>query len=178
MPQLAMIVTDKERELFLSNWEYMCSEWSWDDPRHETLRGMVKKWEWHDYFAIPIEDDLEWTEMLAAMMVQGTLLYISERWLVMCNDIFAWGCADAEYIDDEEFDNLYAMWYNDMEWGGARWCCIKRNEKPQLPVVKLMKEAGSWDDVLEALPENQYDAAIRKYNNPNYGLDNEPSSEV
>lgn len=81
---------------------------------------------------------------------------------VLCNDIFAWGCADGENLPYEEISNLYKMWEKDKKWGAAKWCCIQRNEKPQNPVVKLMKENGSWDEQMEKLPDNYYDKKCRE----------------
>lgn len=74
-----------------------------------------------------------------------TLLYVN------CNDIFAWGCADAEDLPTSEIGNLYKMHIADPSWGSAKWCCIRRNTKPQDPVIKYMKEAGVWDEKMEAL---------------------------
>ena len=34
----------------------------------------------------------------------------------------------------------------------ARWCCLRRNMRPQPPVLRSMQAAGVWDDALEALP--------------------------
>ena len=36
---------------------------------------------------------------------------------VICNDIFAWACADAEDLPLNELPNLYKMWLNDNVWG-------------------------------------------------------------
>jgi len=77
---------------------------------------------------------------------------------VICNDIFAWGCADAEDLPISELENLYKMWLKNNKWGSTKWCCIRRKEKPQRPAVELMKKDGAWDDELECLSENRYDA--------------------
>jgi hypothetical protein len=79
---------------------------------------------------------------------------------VLCNDIFAWGCADAESIsnsdgdDDSEVLDLYRMHREDSMWGSAKWCCKKRKSKPQRAVIDAMKKAGVWDEVMESLPDN------------------------
>lgn len=39
---------------------------------------------------------------------------------------------------------------------------MKRNEKPQAPLVEYMKELNKWDDVMENLPKNKYDELINK----------------
>jgi hypothetical protein len=74
---------------------------------------------------------------------------------VNCSDVFAWGCADGETIDYEDIKPLYDHWLKDRHWGAAKWCAIKRNQKPQLPVIKAMKSAGVWDDQMEALGKVQ-----------------------
>jgi hypothetical protein len=77
---------------------------------------------------------------------------------VNCNDIFAWACADAEDLPYGDIQPLYDMWFKDPHWGAAKWCAIKRNQKPQPPVIEDMKKAGSWDEVMEALGSNTQDA--------------------
>ena len=64
---------------------------------------------------------------------------------VNCNDIFAWGGADAEDITHDEIHELYAMWRKDPGYGPAAWCIKKRKMMPQPPVEKSMREAGIWN---------------------------------
>lgn len=80
---------------------------------------------------------------------------------VNCNDIFAWACSDAELLLYEDIQSLYDAWSADPIWGPAKWCAVKRNQKPQDPVVKAMKEAGAWDETMEALGENTMDAEVQ-----------------
>lgn len=80
---------------------------------------------------------------------------------VNCNDIFAWACADGEEVEFDEIQALYDLWHKDRRWGAAKWCAIKRNQKPQPPVIKAMKENGSWDDVMEHLEKNYQDAEVQ-----------------
>lgn len=80
---------------------------------------------------------------------------------MLCNDVFAWGCADGENLLNSDIEPLFKMWHADKRYGYVRWVCIKRNEKPQAPFVKAMKAAEVWDDVMEALPDNSYDAYLR-----------------
>ena len=71
--------------------------------------------------------------------------------VVNCNDLFYWGCADAESVQRVEIESLYLAWRK----GGLnvdKWCCLHRNLRPQVPIVKKMKEAGVWDEALESLP--------------------------
>lgn len=77
---------------------------------------------------------------------------------VIANDVFAWGCADVEHFTTADISVLYKMHAADKRWGRIRWLCIQRNQKPQGPVMQSMKADGAWDDVLDALPENYFDA--------------------
>ena len=62
--------------------------------------------------------------------------------LVNCNDVFAWGCADAEEISFEEVESMYRIWKDNPTYGAALWCMIKRREMPQGPVADAMRKAG------------------------------------
>ena len=72
---------------------------------------------------------------------------------VSCNDTFYWACADAEPLPMGEIQELYDMWKADSRYGTTKWACRKRNLAPQVPIVKAMKNAGVWDDEMEALPK-------------------------
>lgn len=87
------------------------------------------------------EDGVSWPE-------DHTTLHVN------CNDIFAWGCADAEDIKYGEIKELYEMWKKDPDWGAAAWCIQKRKQMPQFPVEKKIKEAGIWN--LEELIRGEY----------------------
>lgn len=67
---------------------------------------------------------------------------------VICSDIFAWGCADAEDIDHCDLKEVAEAHAKDPMWGVAAWCIKKRKQMPQKPVAERMKAAG-YD--LEAL---------------------------
>lgn len=84
-----------------------------------------------------------------------TVLYVN------CNDVFAWACADAEDLPNDEIGNLYKMHIADPKWGSIKWCCHRRNEQPQKPVADDMKLDGSWDESMDDLKENAYDNAHR-----------------
>lgn len=73
---------------------------------------------------------------------------------VNCNDIFAWGCADAENLPYDQISILYKMWKDDNKWGFAKWCCKIRNQQPQSPVKKDMIKDGSWDEEMDKLSAN------------------------
>lgn len=81
---------------------------------------------------------------------------------VLTSDIFAWGCADAEYIEcndgelPNEIINLYKLVKEKGFWGVVEWACLKRNLQPQKAVKVDMIKANQWTDELEKLPKNLY----------------------
>lgn len=81
------------------------------------------------------------------------------RFLVVCNDIFAWGCADAEPLPHDEVQNLWRMWRKDPAWGAEVWCIQRRKEMPQPPVEKLLRAAG-YDLNAMGLKTNETDAKV------------------
>jgi hypothetical protein len=72
--------------------------------------------------------------------------YISHH--VNCNDVFAWGCADAEDITYNEIHELYEFWKKDPIWGSSVWCIKKRKQRPQLPVENKLIALGYNIDLL------------------------------
>ena len=91
---------------------------------------------------------------------------------VNCNDLFAWGCADAEDLRYNEIESLYNAWHEDSKWGVDKWCMHKRNQKPQNPVIKSMKKAGVWTEKEEALPDNTMDAEVQTLLSQTFGSKN------
>lgn len=116
-------------------------------------------------------------DALALMLINQVVFLNSHWWMddwpdeakkitsinVNCNDIFAWGCADDEEINHCDIEPLYRMWKADPVWGAAKWCAIRRNQKPQPPVIEAMKKDGAWDDIMERLEKNALDAVIQEY---------------
>lgn len=76
-----------------------------------------------------------------------TIVYVN------CSDLFYWGGSDAEDLPLNEIGNLYRMWKVNKQWGSYKWCCLRRKLRPQVPIVKDMKEDKFWDADLEALPK-------------------------
>jgi len=72
----------------------------------------------------------------------------------ICNDVFMWGCADAEPVKYNQILPLYKMWKEDKDWGPVKWACIQRNMQPQKPMIRQMKAASVWDSVMESLEKN------------------------
>jgi hypothetical protein len=127
--------------------------------------------------------------MLAKLLDDGVLFCNSRKYLdmdgsvkeetivlfVLFNDTFAWACADAESITTAELPELFRMYEANPLCASTQWVCLKRNEKPQAPMVKWLKEQNAWTEALEALPDNQYDKLIKeKYGKNNNALQNNP----
>lgn len=68
---------------------------------------------------------------------------------VNCNDLFYWGCADAESITVDEVPELYRTWKK--EGCVDKWCCKKRNMQPQEPIKEQMKKDGKWESWMDKL---------------------------
>lgn len=85
---------------------------------------------------------------------------------VNCNDIFAWGCADAEDLPSEEaLEALYKLCVQYPTWGSAIWCCQRRKMQPQRPVAEYMKKANEWPaEIMDSLEKNSYDAYCERVN--------------
>ena len=78
--------------------------------------------------------------------------------MVNCSDHFAWGCADSEPIPDEyALLELWKLVEANPRWGAMQWCSKRRNQRPQKPVEKRMRETGGWSDLMESLPMNRMD---------------------
>lgn len=79
-----------------------------------------------------------------------------------CSDTFAWGGADCENFTYEQILPIYKMYVKDNIYGTTKWVCIQRNMKPQKALEDSMRGSGSWDDVLENLPDNAQEAYHRE----------------
>lgn len=76
---------------------------------------------------------------LPELIQKKTIIY------VICNDMFAWGCSDAEEINHDEIEGLYEHYIKDQIFGAAIWCCKRRNMLPQKPVYNDIRKLGIWD---------------------------------
>ena len=72
-----------------------------------------------------------------------------------CNDVFAWACADAETIDNDELIELFLELKKDPKWGERIWVCKKRNLQPQSPIKRDMLQDKAWTDEMEKLRKNK-----------------------
>lgn len=122
-------------------------------------------------------------ELALAALLMNEVIFLNDHWWhknlpdnvrkmfsvnVNCNDVFAWGCADAEECTYGELQEVYDHWHKDPSWGGAVWCIKKRGEMPQRPVEKRITDGGIWDLSSMMLKPNYYDGvggviARRKY---------------
>lgn len=79
-----------------------------------------------------------------------------------CNDLFFWGCADAEVIP---YNDIIPAWRSFRATGClTKWACLRRKMRPQHTIEKRMKERGEWDADLESLPVREV-----SFGNPNMG---------
>ena len=149
------------------------------EARHTTIADNDVYWlmTWGEQFPDkpPTEMMFEDAKALARLLAEEVIFLNSHWWEkdwperaqkvaslnVNCNDIFAWACADAEELEHDEIQALYDLWLADRRWGAAKWCAIKRRQKPQPPVVAAMKKDGAWDACMEALGENTQDAEVQ-----------------
>lgn len=72
--------------------------------------------------------------------------------LCNCNDIFYWACADAEPVKPSDIATLYTLVRDNRHWGAVHWCALKRQMRPQVPVMDSMRKSGGWTPAMEALP--------------------------
>lgn len=117
-------------------------------------------------------------EKALAHMLMNEVVFLNSHWWekewpeqarkeasinVNCNDVFAWGCADAETMLFDDIENLYRMWRKDPSWGAAVWCMIRRNQMPQKPVEKRVRDAGIWDLDSFKLGANTMEAEVKAF---------------
>jgi hypothetical protein len=105
------------------------------------------------------ENDFQEENALAALLLSGAVFLNSNWWekewpedarktVALCvntNDVFAWGCADAESMMHDEIEEVFNYWNKDQHEGTAVWAMIKTKQMPQRPVEKAIRDAGIWD---------------------------------
>lgn len=69
-----------------------------------------------------------------------------------CNDVFSWGCSDAEEITVDDLPEILKFHRETPVYGYIKWCCIKRNQRPQGCFIKYMKNDGVWCEKMDRLP--------------------------
>jgi hypothetical protein len=115
-------------------------------------------------FSVDGKEYCDETLALAALLLADHILVFKneDKTLslhVNCSDLFAWACADSEPLLFDDLPILYKL--RNEKWGISKWCCKKRNEKPQKPIEDEMKLEGVWDEEMEALPENTMDSEVK-----------------
>lgn len=116
----------------------------------------------------PVEKSYFSEECALAVLLAEEVVFLNTGWnrkewpeearkawmvYVICNDVFAWGCSDAEFLPYDQVENVYRMWRKDPSWGPAIWCMLQRKEMPQKPVEDAIRKAGIWN--LDALNLNK-----------------------
>lgn len=122
--ELALSILLKEGVLFSNSRDYV----EWD------------KWE---------QDNLGKFKHSDTYHVEGETIVL----FVLCNDLFWWACADGEKLKINEVGELYRAWRKEGRVGVDKWCCKKRNMKPQKPIRDGMKECGTWEEWMDKLED-------------------------
>ena len=122
------------------------------------IRGIDMSDDWQEekkeYKIYP--NHMEEEDYLKVLLTDGDILINNGWWdktwpndritvAVICNDVFAWGCADAEEILYSDLKEIYEVNKKDPNWGIAVWCMKKRNLMPQKPVEDIIRKEGIWD---------------------------------
>jgi hypothetical protein len=65
----------------------------------------------------------------------------------------------------EELKSLYDYCEKYGAWQGSTiWVCMKRNQKPQRSLEKMLKDNNAWPIEVEKLQENKYDKFLKDAN--------------
>ncbi len=105
--------------------------------------------------------DFSHNRALAALLMEEKVWCSDKGLFVMCNDVFAWACADCEPLPFDKLQEVYDMYVKDPNWGPEVWCIQQRKHMPQSPVAKAIKEGGIWDLDTMGLEPNVYDEYLR-----------------
>lgn len=123
-------------------------------------------------------------QMLAALLAAEVVFLNTYHWMeewpedarkmgiciaVNCNDMFAWGCADAQEATLSEVPDIFEHWLKDPKWGTIIWCMKKRNMMPQPPVERMIRVAGFWDLDSMGLEESPFKEDWSEENLKRYG---------
>jgi hypothetical protein len=142
--------------------DLMCEAKLW--PQQQYIMEYVhapREFEYDDVVVLIDGREHIYEEKAAAVLLQDGILFVNDGTdpesiylFVECNDVFAWGHADAEHLYTEDLLELYKLHMLNPNWGSVQWVSFKRNMQPQDSIIAAMKENGSWNDRLEALPKN------------------------
>ena len=130
------------------------------------------KWSYTDKDGVK---HIEFEDGLAlAALLMAEIVFLNSPWwenpprediivLVNCNDVFAWGCGDAEPLKYKDIEDLYDHWLKDKVNGAEVWCCKQRKQMPQRPVYKDIMSKGIWDLDSMGLEPNHYDTKMDEW---------------
>lgn len=118
----------------------------------------------------PTEPYVSEEDMAAKLLKEGALFINSRKYIasfpdeplqivgpetlvlfVACNDVWDYAIADAEHVTMDELPDLYRAHIQNPQFGSTAWACKKRERRPIPPLEGAMREAGCWDDEMEAL---------------------------
>lgn len=140
---------------------------------HSDIEWRSEAWTSSDR-SFPAKDQFE-KELALAALLANEVIFLNDHWWmkdwpeeaqkttslnVNCNDVFAWGCADAESCTIHDLPDIYRMWRKDPQWGAAVWCMKKRNQMPQPPLERMIRVAGIWSFEELGLAPNTLDAEV------------------
>jgi len=100
--------------------------------------------------------ETEEEQMLAELISSGDV-FINNGWWdptwkkdaitvhVVCNDTFAYACADTEDLPYNQIRNLYVLNKADPELGLVAWCIWRRKQRPIKIIEQMLMESGLYD---------------------------------
>jgi len=92
----------------------------------------------------------------------GSLFYsFDKKFYIICNDVFAWGCADLEEITTENINILEECYKIDEIYGDILFCARMRKMRPQNAFYNMMKDNKIKQLLDECGPER-----AAKFGNP------------
>ena len=76
--------------------------------------------------------------------------WVGIKFCLVMNDIWAWGTADAEPVNDEELSKIYKIWKEYGEDGLVAWASLKLDLMPQQP---WLEKCPKFHEIKAALTE-------------------------
>lgn len=144
--------------------------------KHEDVKWEMT-WNTKKFPTKPEKEVIFKKEKALAVLLANGVIFLNNHWWeetwpeeakkltslnVNCNDVFAWGIADAEPLYYEDLKELYELWELNARWGPVVWCCLKRKVLPQEPVLEGLLKCGIWNILEMGLAPNPYDEFCKK----------------
>lgn len=121
-----------------------------------TAKDLMDEWE------KCVELDVEYEEYddILAYFLYHNIIFLNTHWFkedwpaeaqktiilyVNCNDVFAWGCADAEEIKLNQLKELWKYYKKDRNYGAIVWCIKQANILPQKPMYDLIQKESKFN---------------------------------